>query len=112
MRLPLANITGTAGTVMFPALAALRGDIDAVKRAYMRANRMIALLTFPMMLGMSVLAEPLVLMIYGEQWHSAVAIVQVLCFAGLAQSVYNTAGRTYCFGSAFCRCWCEALGCS
>jgi PST family polysaccharide transporter len=92
MRLPLANITGTAGTVMFPALAALRGDIDAVKRAYLRANRMIALLTFPMMLGMSVLAEPLVLMIYGEQWHSAVAIVQVLCFAGLAQSVYNTAG--------------------
>jgi len=45
-----------------------------------------------MMLGMSVLAEPLVLLIYGEQWHSAVGIVQVLCFAGLAQSVYNTAG--------------------
>jgi PST family polysaccharide transporter len=53
---------------------------------------MIALLTFPMMLGMSVLAEPLVLLIYGEKWQSAVGIVQVLCFAGLAQSVYNTAG--------------------
>ncbi len=92
MRLPLTNITGTAGTVMFPALAALRDDIDAVKRAYLRANRMIALLTFPMMLGMSVLAEPLVLLIYGEKWQSAVGIVQVLCFAGLAQSVYNTAG--------------------
>jgi O-antigen/teichoic acid export membrane protein len=53
MRLPLSNITGTAGTVMFPALAALRGNIDAVKRAYLRANRMIALLTFPMMLQMT-----------------------------------------------------------
>jgi O-antigen/teichoic acid export membrane protein len=92
MRMPLTNITDTAGTVMFPALAAFQDDIDAVKRAYLRANRMIALVTFPMMLGISVLAQPLVLLVYGEKWHNAVGIVQVLCFAGLAQSVYNTAG--------------------
>ena len=53
---------------------------------------MIALLTFPMMLGLSALAEPAILVIYGDKWQGAVGIVQVLCFAGLAQSVYNTAG--------------------
>jgi O-antigen/teichoic acid export membrane protein len=92
MRVPLTNVTATTGTVMFPALAALRNDVDAVRRAYLRANRMIAFLTFPMMLGLSVLAEPLVLLIYGEKWRAAVGIVQLLCFAGLAQSAYNTAG--------------------
>ena len=91
MRLPLTNITGITGAVMFPALSALQDDPVALRRVYLRANRMIALLTYPMMMGLSALAEPAILVIYGDQWLGAVPIVQLLCFAGMAQSVYNTA---------------------
>ena len=91
MRLPLANVTAIAGAVMFPALSELQNNIKSVKRAYLRANRMIALLTFPMMMGLSALAESAILVIYGDKWRGAIGVVQVLCFAGLAQSVYNTA---------------------
>ena len=91
MRLPLTNVSEIAGAVMFPALSKLQDSVEPVKRGYLRANRMIALLTFPMMLGLSALAEPAILVIYGDKWRGAVGIVQVLCFAGLAQSVYNTA---------------------
>ena len=91
MRIPLVNVTAIAGAVMFPALSELQNNVESVKRAYLRANRMIALLTFPLILGLSALAEPAILVIYGDNWRSAVGIVQVLCFAGLAQSVYNTA---------------------
>ena len=66
MRLPLTNVTEIAGAVMFPALSKLQDNVESVKRAYLRANRMIALLTFPMMLGLSALAEPAILVIYGE----------------------------------------------
>jgi O-antigen/teichoic acid export membrane protein len=91
MRMPMTNVSDIAGAVMFPALSTLHDNVEQVKRAYLRANRMIALLTFPMMLGLSALAEPAILVIYGDKWRGAVGIVQVLCFAGLAQSVYNTA---------------------
>ena len=93
MRLPLTNVTGIAGAVMFPALSKLQGQdsVDRAKSAYLQANRLIASLTFPMMMGLGALAEPAILLIYGNQWRSAVGIFQVLCFAGLAQSVYNTA---------------------
>ena len=91
MRLPLTHVTATTSAVMFPALAAVQSNVDVVRRTYLRANRMIAFLTFPMMLGMSTLAEPLVLLVYGEKWRAAIPVVQLLCFAGLAQSVYNTA---------------------
>jgi O-antigen/teichoic acid export membrane protein len=91
MRLPLTNVTAITGAVMFPALSKLQDNVESVKRAYLRANRMIALLTFPMMLGLSALAKPAILVIYGDNWRGAVEIVQLLCFAGLAQSVYNTA---------------------
>ena len=92
MRVPLSNVTAISGAVMFPALSKLRDNVESARRAYLQANRMIALITFPMMLGLSVLAEPAILVIYGQKWQGAVAFVQLLSFAGLAQSVYNTAG--------------------
>ena len=58
MRMPLTNVTVITGAVMFPALSKLQGDIESMKRVYLRATRMIALFTFPMMLGLSALAGP------------------------------------------------------
>lgn len=92
MRIALANVTDITSAVMFPALSAMQDEIESVKRVYLRATRMIALLTFPMMIGLSVLAEPAILFVYGNKWQEAIRIVQVLCFSGLAQSIYFTGG--------------------
>ncbi len=91
MRMPLSNVTHITTAVMFPAMSALGDETAAQKRVYLRGNRMIALVTFPMMLGLGVLAEPAILAVYGEKWRGAIAMVEILCLAGLAQSVYNTA---------------------
>ena len=92
MRLPVSNVTDITSAVMFPALSAMQDDVESVKRIYLRATRMIALLTFPMMIGLIILAEPTILAVYGEKWKEAVGIVQVLCFSGMAQSIYFTGG--------------------
>jgi O-antigen/teichoic acid export membrane protein len=91
MRLPLTNVTDITTVVMFPALSAVQDEVGTVTRAYLRGTRMIALLTFPMMIGLSVLAEPAILVVYGGQWRAAIVILQLLCFAGMARSVYDTA---------------------
>lgn len=95
MRIPSTNLTQLANGVMFPALSAMYGDDDSVKRVYLRSNRLIALFTFPMMLGLSVLSEPAILFVFGDKWRNAIQIVQLLCLAGMVQSVYNTAGWIY-----------------
>lgn len=92
MRLPVSNVTDITSAVMFPALSAIQDDVESVKRAYLRATRMIALLTFPMMIGLIILAEPTILAVYGQKWQEAIGIVQVLCFSGMAQSIYFTGG--------------------
>jgi PST family polysaccharide transporter len=92
MRLPLTSVTDPFGAVIFPALSEIQKDLELMRRVYLQANCTIVLFTFPMMLGLCVLAEPAILVIYGSQWRDAVAIVQLLCLAGLAQSVYNTGG--------------------
>ncbi len=92
MRLPFENVTGTTTAVMFPALSAMQDEIESVKRTYLRATRMIALLTFPMMIGLCILAEPAILVVYGNKWREAIGVTQVLCLSGLVQSIYPTAG--------------------
>ena len=91
MRLPLTNVTNITHSVMFPALSAMQQNVEGMKRVYLRANRMIAVLTFPLMTGLCVLAEPVIVAVYGNKWQGAIAVVQILCFAGMSQSVYNTA---------------------
>jgi O-antigen/teichoic acid export membrane protein len=90
-RLPLTNITNVTAAVMFPALSAIQGDVESVRGIYLRATRLIALITFPMMIGLSVLSEPAILVVYGGKWRAAIVILQLLCYAGLAQSIYDTA---------------------
>jgi O-antigen/teichoic acid export membrane protein len=92
MRVASDNVSGITGAVMFPALSSMQDEVESMKHAYLIATRMIALLTFPMMIGLNILTEPAILVIYGNKWREAIGIVQVLCFSGLAQSVYSTGG--------------------
>jgi PST family polysaccharide transporter len=95
MRMPSTAITATAGSVMFPSLSLIQSDIESVTRVYLRANRLIAAVTFPAMVGLLALAEPLILALLGEKWRGAILLLQLLCLAGIAQSVYNTSGWIY-----------------
>jgi len=92
MRLPIASVTDVTTSVMFPALSFIQDDVESVRRAYLRATRMIALITFPAMVALGVLAEPAILVVYGPKWRGSIVILQLLCFAGLVQSATNTAG--------------------
>jgi O-antigen/teichoic acid export membrane protein len=92
---PLEVTTNVTNSVMFPALSGLQDDRQAVGQIYLRSTRMIALLTFPMMIGFAALAEPAVLFVLGERWRASVPLIQLLALSGLAQSVYQTAWWLY-----------------
>jgi O-antigen/teichoic acid export membrane protein len=92
MRLSLANINDVTSSVMFPALSSIQRDVDAVKRAYLRATRMTSFIVFPMMIALGVLAEPAILVVYGGKWRESIPILRLLCVAGVSLSTYSTAG--------------------
>jgi O-antigen/teichoic acid export membrane protein len=92
MRLSLANVNDVTSSVMFPALSSIQHDVEAVKRAYLRASRMTSLIVFPMMIGLGVLAQPAILVVYGSKWSESILILQLLCVAGVSLSTYSTAG--------------------
>lgn len=92
---PLNNISGTISRVMFPAMSSIQGDVPRVRRLYLRVVGVIALLTFPMMLGLLAVAESFVLGLFGIQWAGMIPIVRVFCLASLVQSIVTLNGTIY-----------------
>jgi PST family polysaccharide transporter len=98
---PLGNISSVIGRVMFPALSSIQNDKSLVRDSYIKANRYIAFLTFPMMTGLFILAPQFIHIVFGQKWTRSIFLMQILCLVGLMQSIatnigwiYNSQGRT------------------
>lgn len=95
MLLPISQVTNVLSRVMFPALSKVQHDKARVKRIYLRSIAMIALLSFPMMMGLFVLAEPFILTVYGSKWERVISVIQILSLVGMVQSIVATVGWIY-----------------
>jgi O-antigen/teichoic acid export membrane protein len=92
MILPITQVTQVLGRVLFPALSRVQDDRARVKDIYLRAVAMIALVTFPLMLGLLVVAEHFVLAIFGAKWVGLVPLLRIFSLLGLVQSITVTIG--------------------
>ena len=92
---PLINISTVFGRVMFPALSHLEDDKARVRSAYISATRYIAVVTFPLMAGLAVLAPQLVRVMLGAKWERAIFLIQVLALVGGLQSLMYAQGWIY-----------------
>jgi O-antigen/teichoic acid export membrane protein len=95
MLYPLQNISGVIGRVMFPVFSKLQDDDEKFGLAYLKANSSIALISFPLMLGLFALAEPFILTFFGMQWQPVILLLQILAPVGMSQSIMTTTGIIY-----------------
>jgi PST family polysaccharide transporter len=99
--LPITSISDVVGRVMFPALSIIQHDKQLVRNAYVRANRYIGAISFPIMIWVLVTAPQLIRVVYGPKWIAVIPLVQIFALAGLEQSIafnvnwlFTSQGRT------------------
>lgn len=92
---PTRQISAVVGKVMFASLSKLNDDVDRLRRAYLRAVSVIALVTFPLMVGLALVSEEFVLAVLGERWSAAIPIIRIFCVLGALESVFTTVGWLY-----------------
>jgi PST family polysaccharide transporter len=99
--LPTTAVTDVVGSVMFPALSIIQHDKQLVRNAYVRANRYIAAVSFPLMIWVLVAAPQLIRVVYGPKWISVIPLIQIFALAGLELSIganvwwiFTSQGRT------------------
>ena len=79
--IPSAGLTGVIQQVTFPVLSQIQEEIDRLASSYRRMLRFTVFLVFPMMIGMAVLAHPLVISLLTDKWAQCVPYLQVVCFS-------------------------------
>lgn len=77
------NLVSVMVRVTYPALSKVKNEPDRLKDGYKKIFRVISFLIFPAIIGLIIVAEPLVVTLIGEKWIKTVPILQVLSLAGL-----------------------------
>jgi O-antigen/teichoic acid export membrane protein len=81
--LPSLTLSGMVGRVTFPVFSTLQDEPARLKHGLKKALTALVLVNFPMMVGMAVVAKPLVLVLLTEKWLPCVPYLQLLCLVGL-----------------------------
>lgn len=95
MLVPVSRIGSVVTSVLFPALSRMQDDDARLRHAYLRTVGVTALVTFPLSVGMFVVAPDFVQGVLGHRWHEVTPILRILCVAGLLESVGTTVGVLY-----------------
>ncbi len=82
-QLPSETLAGVVGRVTLPLFSEIQGDPARVRNVFRKALRSLALINFPLMIGLLVCARPLVLTLLTEKWAPAIPYLQLLCIVGL-----------------------------
>jgi O-antigen/teichoic acid export membrane protein len=80
---PSQTLSGMVARVTFPVFSIIQDDSARLKRGLKKALALLALVNFPMMIGLAVVARPLVLVLLTDKWAGSIPYLQLLCFLGL-----------------------------
>lgn len=95
MLLPLRNVTTIVTKVMFPAFSQKQDDLQLLKKYYLNIIQYIALITFPLMIGLSLVSKEFVLLFFGTQWSAMIPVLSILSGLGAIQSIISLNGLIY-----------------
>lgn len=87
MRLPQRRITRSINSVMFAAFARVQDQPEKVKSGFEKAVLVVSLVSYPLLIGMMIVAREFVEVVFGEKWLPMVLPLQIMCVAGVLRSI-------------------------
>lgn len=77
---PSSNFTGIIQRVTYPVLCSIQNEDERLSIVYRKFLRLSAFVIFPLMMGLSAVAKPLILVLLNEQWLFSATLVSIICF--------------------------------
>ena len=86
------QIMNVINKVFFPVYSIIQDDLTTIKRYYFKVIKYNCIMTYPIMIGIILLAKPLVLFGLGEKWINAITPMRLMAGAGLVHllTISNT----------------------
>lgn len=90
--MPLGQITAPMTSVAIPALSRLQNDPERYSNYYLKAIKLIAYLSMPLVVVMEILSKEIVIILLGNQWLGAIPIFRILVICAFWQPICSTVG--------------------
>jgi O-antigen/teichoic acid export membrane protein len=98
------TLTSNIQRVSYPVLSSIQDDAVQLKAGFRKIIKTTMLIAFTLMLGLAVIAEPLILTLIGENWLPCVPYLQLMCFSSMLYplhainlNIINVRGRSDLF---------------
>lgn len=82
------NLVSVLVRVTYPALSKVKDDIERLKDGYRKILKVTSLFIFPAMIGLILVAEPMIVTVIGEKWIESVPIVKLLAILGMIHHMH------------------------
>lgn len=93
--LPVYEVGEIFNKVTFPIYTLIKDDKERLKKAFFRVLLTISSLVIPFGVFIFVFTEPLVRIILGDNWLSAVSVIKVLAVFGVIRAIESSAHSIY-----------------
>ena len=81
-------MTATIQRVTYPVLSGIQEQHERLKQSFKKIIKLSGFLIFPVMVGVAAVAEPLILLVFGEKWADMIPYFQLLCIAGMLYPIH------------------------
>ena len=93
--MPTTELTAPINRAVYPSYAAISGDMEALRKAYLDVLAFLALFALPAGVGISVVADPLVRVILGPNWLEAIPLIEILALYGAVTALGSNTNLVY-----------------
>lgn len=76
---PSSNITSVISRVTFPLLCKIKDDDIRLEVVYRKILRLSAYIIFPLMVGLAIVAHPMIVVLIGEKWSFSATLLSIIC---------------------------------
>lgn len=77
------SISTAVQKVSYPVLSCMQSEEEVLKNMYKKIIKSSVYITFPVMFGLAIVAKPLILFLFGDNWSQSIIYFQILCLAGM-----------------------------
>ena len=90
--IPVLKLNPIITRVAFPVFAKDKHNNQALETGYLYMTKLLAIVSFPLLLGLLSVADLVIPLFFGEQWVEAIPILQIMIIVGILRVLMNTNG--------------------
>ena len=80
-------LTGALAGVAYPLLSSMQDEPEKLREAYLATTFLSSVMAFPCFIGLALIADDMVPLLFGDQWREGVPVLQLFCLIGLLSCI-------------------------